>query len=82
MTKQEFVKLVRGAQAGDEIAARQLRGYADRAHGPSGHTVRDARAVCGARLPHRPAGTTSTTLRAIPSVPALKAKARRAARAQ
>jgi hypothetical protein len=45
MTERDFGMLVKRAIAGDEDAARSLRGYADRAHGPSGHTVRDARAV-------------------------------------
>jgi hypothetical protein len=80
VTKQEFVKLVYRAQEGDGIAARQLRAYADRAHGPSGATVRDARAVCGSRVPPPPAGTTSTIRRATTSGAELKAKARRAAR--
>jgi hypothetical protein len=79
VTKQEFVKLVYRAQEGDGIAARQLRAYADRAHGPSGATVRDGRAVCGSRVPHPPAGTTSTTRRATFSTAALRAKVRRAA---
>lgn len=45
MTREEFASLVKRARSGDEVAARELRGYADRALGPSGATVRDGRAV-------------------------------------